>query len=187
MRFDKSLLIGAVLAIALLTAASTASGSAPKLLFTSHGAPYEGPVNMALDLTTAESAEPSCTAGYFESQFTNDRPKDQVTPDVFRSAVCFGPEYTLSESVKKVTFIWNGHVIVHGKLTLAGPGPCVYNFSNLIASIEVPGLSLTPNSPVKGALIRRESNLFCAPLKTLNLEINFQDSSHEALVSELRG
>src|SRR5450755_4144757 len=109
MRLNNSVLVSVVIGSVLLTAASAASASAPKLVFTSHGTPYAGQVNMALDLTPTESAEPSCTAGYFESQFINDRPEDAVTPAVFRSAECFSPGYSLSESVKRVTFIWNGH------------------------------------------------------------------------------
>jgi hypothetical protein len=183
---DKLILVCLVAAMGLLVVVSPASAAAPKLVFTSGGTPYSGLVGTTVNFTAGDSEAPSCSAFYFESQLTNGRPKDPVALTGFSRTECAGPEYTLSADFRTITFIWNGQVIIHGKATLAGPGPCVYSLTNLIAALEIPGISLTGNSPVKAALVRSRSNLFCAPLETLNLEVNF-DVSGEFLADELRG
>jgi len=140
-----------------------------------------------LNFRASDAGEPVCSALYYESQLADDRPKDLVSLAGFSRDECSSHDYLLAADFGGITFAWNGTVLIRGKATIAGPGPCVYGFTNLITTLEIPGFSLTGYVPVKGSLVRNRSSLYCPPLDTADLEVNFDKGDGEFLQSELWG
>jgi hypothetical protein len=172
---------------ALLSGVGPASASAPRLVFTAEGTPYSGLVGTVVNFRVSDAGEPVCSALYYESQLADDRSKDQVSLAGFSRDECASHEFVLAANFRGITFVWNGAVLLRGKATIAGPGPCVYGFANLITTLEIPGISLTAYAPVKGSLVRNRSSLYCAPLDTADLEVNFDKGEGEFLQSQLWG
>jgi hypothetical protein len=182
----------AVLAVTMACAGTAAAQATPKLVLTNEeGLPYMG-VNTSVVI--AFPPEFDCGLRYGGETLHNNAFRIIDYFREFLAGSCArisgeGPPDTISGSVSQVVWRWDGVVRVIGNFVLGEPGPCVYKFSNPVGHLAapVPGerLPIGMEAPATGALLAKQSNIFCTPVQTLIFSVGAFVSG--PLEWELRG
>jgi len=183
-----------------LCGASFAAASKPKLMLLSGGGVPSAGVNITevvfdspggvdcpliyhAQNTVGHSTDTDTLESLYEHEFVGGR---------IYSPGC-NDGYSISAGgFTKLKLAWNGQVKASGNLQLAGPGPCVYDFTKLIATLPV-GPATQPakaTGSAMGYLVNKESNLYCPPVDTVPWHAAITEEVAGILVpleTELRG
>jgi hypothetical protein len=163
---------------ATLSMVLAASASAtPKLAFTYEGALYSGPNITAVAFEVSSML--TCVQ-YFNASNTTDKAVDTDTlEELIETPVDGGAVKTgcresdhivpnvESGAFTKLKVMWNEQVTTAGKVTLHESGPCVYEFSHLLATLHLGFFYPSAKGSATGSLVGKESNLLCSPLQTV--------------------
>jgi len=161
--------------LGMLVLAAGASAVEPRLTLTQEGVPYAGATDSGVEL--GSPAGVLCVQDY-QGQVDNQKPQlvDHLEGQGPQSTGCFGegsgPGYSTTLGFTKLTLRWDGQVNVLGRSQIQIPGPCVYSFSSLAATVASPFPSLAfATGSASGWLVDKRSLLACAPTETLPLYV----------------
>ncbi len=191
--------VAAVVAITavLLAVGAAAAQASPKLfLTTENGGPYTGQNRSIVIFKMPDGSQ--CFAKWLGETSRNDAAKITNSVKEYETIACErflnppSPD-TISVSLGKLTMHWNGQVKLTGTVDIVEPGPCVYQFRTMTAKLAPPVAGerhdLFASGPATGALVHKQSNIFCEPVETPTWEFgSFGLTGEETnLESELRG
>jgi hypothetical protein len=167
-----SLTLGACAVAAIL--APTALADPPRVGIELHGSPYEG-YNIAAVELGPNAAGITCEQ-YYKASINSLHP--YLTDTVEGEEPAAGPSgcfkepppattteagYSTSRGITALRWDWNEQVRARGTVTVSEPGPCVYNFTDLVGDTvsHFPRNFTYSSGTATGYLVRRQSLISC--------------------------
>jgi hypothetical protein len=188
--------VAAITAVLLAVGAGAAQASPKLFLTTENGGLYTGQNKSIVIFKLPDGSQ--CYATWLGETSRNDAAKITNSVKEYVGIACErflnppSPD-TISVSLSKLTLHWNGQVKLTGTADIVEPGPCIYEFRTMTAKLAPPVAGerhqLFASGPATGALVRKQSNIFCEPVQTPTWEFGSFGLTGEGtnLESELRG